>query len=420
MTFEVLTAFMTDEVVAYLAMLLPLLSVLLGLTFAVTSDAYIGRRHKRVLLVIVLLLLMLIWQNYAENLLAAADTYQPARVYVSILGYSIRPMILVLFCHLVEMDRSYWAAWAMIAANILVHLTALWSHVVFFFNAENHYEGGPLMHFCLYISLALMAYLGFIAVRRFRASQRSTLKLVGFNVFMILASLLLDSNVVETQQPVTFLTIAMVCSSLFFYIWLHLQFVREHERELIDGQNMQLMLSQIQPHFLINSLEVIRNLCRKNPSAAEGAVLRFEKYLRGNMDSLTQEGFIPLSQELDHTRQYLELEQLRFPDELHVVWDIRADDFRLPTLTVQPLVENAVRHGIRGSASGSGTVTVATREREDRYEVIVTDDGPGFDPHAPFGDDRTPVGLQNVRQRLEKMGGALAIDSSPEIGRAHV
>ena len=91
-------------------------------------------------------------------------------------------------------------------------------------------------------------------------------------------------------------------------------------------------------------------------------------------------------------------------------------DFLLPPLTLQPLAENAVRHGIRGKKSGAGTVKIATREYENRYEVIVTDDGNGFEPNAIPQDGHSHIGLSNVRERLRYTGGELRIGAGPEGG----
>jgi len=134
------------------------------------------------------------------------------------------------------------------------------------------------------------------------------------------------------------------------------------------------------------------------------------------MDSLVLKEPIPFRTELEHAKVYLELEQLRFPDELHIDYDLRCMDFLIPALTLQPLAENAVRHGVRGKKSGEGTVTIATREYEDRFEVIVTDDGNGFDPDAIPQDDHTHIGLNNVRERLRYAGDDLRIGAGPEGG----
>ena len=265
-------------------------------------------------------------------------------------------------------------------------------------------------------SAILLFNLLFLSVRKFRTTGGRSNWVPLISVLLILGSIILDSTVGSSLQPVTFLTAAVVLCSSFYYVWLHLQFVRTHETELLDGQRIQIMMSQIQPHFLFNSLEAIRRLYRKDPGKADGELLKFERYLRGNMDSLAQEGPIPFRTELEHTKMYLELEQLRFPDELHIAYDLSCTDFRLPALTLQPLAENAVRHGVRGKKSGEGTVTITTREYADRIEVTVADDGNGFDPDAIPEDDHSHIGLNNVRERLSYAGADLRISSGPEGG----
>ena len=190
----------------------------------------------------------------------------------------------------------------------------------------------------------------------------------------------------------------------------------EKERENAQLRT-DIMLSQIQPHFLYNALGAIQELCDSDPKTAGAATAKFARYLQGNMRSLSESGAVAFEAELQHTKAYLELEQLRFMDKLIVRYDVTCRDFRLPTLTLQPIAENAVRHGARGK-KGVGTVTVATREYPDCWEITVTDDGPGFDPDnpTPRNDGRAHIGIQNVRERLRSIsGGDLRIES--ELGK---
>ena len=163
---------------------------------------------------------------------------------------------------------------------------------------------------------------------------------------------------------------------------------------------------------------MIQELCRSDPAQAEAATVQFANYLRGNMDALQTKALIPFRQELEHTRQYLALEEMRFEDKLTVRYDIQCESFALPILTLQPIVENAVRHGVRGNADGRGEVVIATREMPDCYEITVTDNGPGFDPEKREKDQGSShVGIQNVRQRLAQMcGDELTIESMPGAG----
>lgn len=172
-----------------------------------------------------------------------------------------------------------------------------------------------------------------------------------------------------------------------------------------------IMLSQIQPHFLFNSLNVILDLCYTDPMRAARATERFSTYLRRNIDAIKAEKPVAFADELEHTKTYVELEKMRFLDQLTVNWNIECADFRIPSLTLQPLVENAVRHGVRQKENG-GTVTVRAWDAGDNYEISVTDDGLGFDPEKTPDDGRSHIGLQNVRERLRRIsGGDLRIDS---------
>ncbi len=182
----------------------------------------------------------------------------------------------------------------------------------------------------------------------------------------------------------------------------------DQEKELLKSRVL-IMLSQIKPHFLYNSLGSISELCVTDPERAREALVDFSDYLRSNMDSIGNDEIIPFSKELKHIECYLNLEKIRFGSRLKVVYDIKVSDFSIPTLTIQPLVENAVKHGVCAKKEG-GTVTLATRREENRIIVSVIDDGVGFDGNAAGNTDekdtRSHVGLENVQKRLEQLAGA--------------
>ena len=183
------------------------------------------------------------------------------------------------------------------------------------------------------------------------------------------------------------------------------------EKELYEAE-MQIMVSQIRPHFLYNALTSIAMMCELDPKTAKEATIAFSKYLRGNMDSLKQTKAVPFEQELSHLKNYLYIEKLRFDDLLNIEYDIQATDFEVPQLSIQPIVENAVKHGV-GMAEDGGTVMISTRETDDAFEVIVSDNGVGFDVNAPKKDDgRSHVGTENTRKRLKEMCDAELIITS--------
>lgn len=171
------------------------------------------------------------------------------------------------------------------------------------------------------------------------------------------------------------------------------------------------MLSQIQPHFLYNALNAIYYLCEKNAGLAQQAIAEFSDYLRGNLDSIGVEDNVPFERELTHIRNYLFLEKLRYEDELEIIYDLETLDFRLPPLTVQPLVENAVRYGV-GQAPDGGSVIIRSTEHDAYYQVEVIDDGIGYHADEVQEIGRSHIGISNVRERLELMvHGSLEIEN---------
>lgn len=183
------------------------------------------------------------------------------------------------------------------------------------------------------------------------------------------------------------------------------------QKELFEAE-VQIMVSQIRPHFMYNALSSIAILCKLDPDTAYEATVTFSDYLRGNMDSLKQTAPVPFTKELEHLKKYLYIEKLRFDDLLNIEYDIQATDFELPLLSIQPIVENAVKHGV-GMKKEGGTVKISAIETADAFEVIIADDGVGFDMNAPKKDDgRSHVGMENTKKRLRDMCGADIIITS--------
>jgi LytS/YehU family sensor histidine kinase len=179
------------------------------------------------------------------------------------------------------------------------------------------------------------------------------------------------------------------------HVW-HARELTERKAELTQSR-ISIMLSQIQPHFLYNSLNSIYYLCEEDPLKAQQAIGDFSDYLRGNLDSLKRTEPVPFEQELKHIQIYLSLEKMRFDKKLNVVYDIETMDFCVPALSIQPIVENAVRYGVGKKAEG-GTVMLRVKEKPDSYCITVSDDGVGFDPYETQDDGRTHVGIDNVKR----------------------
>ena len=188
----------------------------------------------------------------------------------------------------------------------------------------------------------------------------------------------------------------------------------ELEKATLNAQlaesRISTMMSQIRPHFIYNTLGSIEQLCKLDPPKAGELVHNFAKYLRGNFGELDNPKPIPMSQEMEHVHHYISIENVRFPD-MTFTFEMNSEDFSIPALTVQPIVENAIKHGLMRLPKG-GTIRVVSYETETDYCISVVDDGVGFDTNALM-DDRKHVGLRNIRERLKVMvNGTLEIEST--------
>jgi hypothetical protein len=404
---------MTDYII-----LMPLSIILFGLTPIVLRDSYLGKSKKQVMIGIITLISLNVVQNVAEYILQTAIVFPYLRTVISTFGYCIRPVIIVLFCKLVKPNVKNTVAWILVIINALVYSTALYSKWVFFIDENNHYQGGRLLegklsNLAYYICGALLCHLLYCTIIEFK-NRKSWLWMVVVNAALVVFSMLLELSPASFDYPVDYVTIASVCCSLFYYIWLHLEFVKDHEMALMAEQRIKIMMSQIQPHFLYNTLASIQSLCLTDPIKAAEVTGKFGVYLRNNLDSLETPTLIPVEKELEHTRVYAEIEMMRFP-KIEVKYNIEAKDFYIPALTIQPLVENSIRHGLRKREHG--VVEISTRKIGDSYRIVISDNGIGFDPEEPLSTEKSHIGLSNVRERIEEMcSGTLTIDSHPNKG----
>ena len=192
----------------------------------------------------------------------------------------------------------------------------------------------------------------------------------------------------------------------------------ETEKRVLNAElaesRLSTMMSQIRPHFIYNTLGSIEQLCKLDPPKASALVHNFAKYLRGNFGELDNPKPIPMSQEMEHIHHYISIENVRFPD-MTFTFEMNSENFLIPALTVQPIVENAIKHGLMKLPRG-GTIRVVSYETDTAYCILVEDDGVGFDTSVLI-DERKHVGLRNIRERLKAMvNGTLEIESTVGVG----
>ena len=391
---------------------LALLLQLIGLVIVVIADSYLQKKQKRILLLIALLAFSLLVRDRWDSVLTERPD-RLLRTLLGIYGYGIRPVILVLYLKTLEMNRSRKLLWCLVAANAAIYLSALFSGISFRITEENLFAMGPLGYIGHVLCAGLLAMLVYESVKK--SLQRNA---TGSFILLLDAGLLVLATVWDWLQggsgPISWLTVVVVSSCLFYYLWLHMQSAFAHEQALEAEQRIQIMMSQIQPHFLFHTLSTIQALCRIDPEKASETTEKFGTYLRMNIDSISQSSLIPFRKELEHTRIYADIEMMRFP-YIHISYDIKEDDFELPALSIQPMVENAIRHGVRGRYNGS--VKIMTRGEENEIVISVIDNGKGFDPEGTEEAGGMHIGIRNVRERIEVLcGGSLEIESEPGKG----
>ena len=307
------------------------------------------------------------------------------------------------------------------AAALALCLLSAFNEMYIGYDETGHDVTGPLY----WLSQLLLLFM-LVPTLRLIWKNRGALGARGMWTFLMYGLIPILALPLQIFWAVTpYYLLGTTCAHVLVYTMLHLeqaQRTAEMEKQIISQQltlsksQNALVLSQIQPHFLYNALTSIYRLCDTKPEAAKEAVSDFAKYLRGNLDSISRSDLIPFDEELRHTQAYLALEKLRYGEELTIAYDIQARDFFIPPLTIEPLVENAVEHGISDLPDG-GRVTLSTAETADGYEVRVCDNGSGFDPSAAGRDERSHIGISAVRSRLAILcGGTLTIESAPGRG----
>lgn len=391
-----------------------LVGLLIGFSVVIVLDSYTSKNRKRTFAAIIALTVVLIMQNYFSCYLTLYVKAITWRVLVSVIGYAIRPVIITLFAVLFAPDKKHVIAWCLVGANAVMHATAFFSKIVFSFDSQNRYHGGPLRYLCYIICAILLVYLAFLGFSSYK-KKKADWKEVFFHLFWILIIVLgivCDFVWADGSLWISYVTVAVVIAEVFSYIWLHQRFVEDYESAVLAEQRYKTMISQLRPHFIYNSLSAIAEI-EGVPEKAQEAIVDLSRYLRDNLDAMTLHELIPFKRELEHIKKYVELEKLRFGDRVNVVFDIQSSDFLLPAMVVQMLVENAIKHGITKKYEG-GTVWVSTKYEDKKYVVTVRDDGVGFDTEKEISGNH--IGINNIRKRIEySIDGTLDIAS--EIGK---
>ena len=296
---------------------------------------------------------------------------------------------------------------------VLLVCISQFTGLYYYFDAENIYHRSPWHHLSVLLPVAGMLLDLSILVQCRKALKKEIFwSMLSYIVLPILGGVLLIF-----YYGIALTNISICISSVFMFLVAVMeqnQIMEQKEREAYDLKTT-IMLSQIRPHFIYNTLTSIKYLCRKDPEQASETIDEFSAYLRGNLESLMAQKPISFHKELEHTKNYLAIEQRRFGDRIRVRYEIREEYFLIPSLILQPIVENAVKHGIIKKENG-GTILIRTERSGNDYYITVEDDGVGY-VKGEKKDGRNHIGVENTRSRLKSMcGGDLEITSVPGRG----
>jgi MFS family permease len=293
--------------------------------------------------------------------------------------------------------------WAVYFVLLVVTQFTTW---IYYFTPDNFYHRGAWYPLLL-IPPALLMVADLIGLWRFRAALSHRQRGAFLIYFVVPLGCMLIQMFFYGLLLIVFGTALAV---LFMFIFLLYDQVEQSIQQAEENarQRASINVLQMRPHFICNTLMSIYYLIAQDADKAQQVTLDFTTYLRNNFTAIAKEDMIPFAEELEHTRAYLAVEKMRHEDKLYVELDAPCTAFRVPPLTLQPIVENAIVHGVSPDMEPL-YLSVLTRETKAGREIIVEDTGPGF---APADDHEPHIALANIRERLEMMcGGTLEIIS---------
>ena len=354
--------------------------------------------------------------NGLSNLILFRNTVPAVLLYLTIILEALLlsmtlPMMTIYLLHCcgenVRSSKLFHAVlslWVVFAGLVL---TAPFIGCFYHFTPDNRYYRDS-WYSLLMVPVLVLMLLNILGLMR-RRNLLSRKEFLSFIIAMLPITVMLVINTFIEVYPL--IDICVVLSALSMYSLILSDQVEQalnRQRE-IANQRANIMVLQMRPHSIYNTMTSIYCLCDQNPKLARQVIMDFTTYLRKNFTAVASDAPIPFSSELEHTRAYLAVEQAQYEDSLFVDYDTPHTCFRVPPLTLQPIVENAVKHG-RDPYAGPFYISIRTQKTDSGSKIIVADNGRGFNTT----DDSEPhTALKNIQQRLEIMcGGNLTITSN--------
>ena len=313
----------------------------------------------------------------------------------------LMPMITVYLLRCSGERRKRTPLFASMLTLWLVYVALLiftqFSTEIYSISSKNVYQRGP-WYFVLLVPPAAMMIMNCISLF-FRRKQLTKKQRAAFTVYLLIP---LGCMLIQMfSYGLLMIVIGTSVSAMIMFVFILMDQVDHSIRQQKENaaQQASITVLQMRPHFIYNTLMSIYYLCKQDAEKAQQVILDFSSYLRKNFTAIAKADAIPFEEELEHTRAYLAVEQARFKDQLLVEFDTPFTDFRIPPLTLQPIVENAVKHGMDPELEPL-FISISTRRQDGYAEITVDDSGPGY---QPVDDNEPHIGLDNVRERLKMM-----------------
>ncbi|MBQ8967402.1 histidine kinase [Ruminococcus sp.] len=329
-------------------------------------------------------------------------------------AYIFRPLIIMIEVFLVIPEKKYRLLCSVPAImNTAVYSTSYFgSNVTFFIGWHNDWHGGPLSITVYVVQIFYLLLLLFFSVRYF--TQKNIKRSI------IILTIFLQSVTIAITEHMDILTnqvntVTALCI-LEYYIYLSSIYQQEmkdmitqKELEITRGE-LLILRNQIQPHFIYNSLSIIRSMAKRDSAKAVSCIDDFSEYLRAHINAIKNDDMVPFAEELENVSIYLSLVQVDYSRKVEIRYDLNVTNFTIPPLLLEPIVENAVEHGI--SRSG-GRLTIATDEIDGVVTVSISDNGTAAADEGEKKALHTGIGLANTRRRLEmQCGGTLEMNTT--------
>ena len=401
----------TTIIIGYCAGSAMLVLMLMALAYAIVMPSP-DRWSKNYFITLFSLLTLCVTATFASAILyGKPELVEAERIscFVEALFLSIlMPIPLILLLHSCNerikdsaLFRAVMTLWCIYFVMLLI---GQFTDVFYIITPENLFLRTKWFSLLL-VPLLLIMLLNIVGLIR-RRKKLSRRFLVAFLIYLLPMTVFITIHTyVDIELPL-FLGVGICALSMYSLIISDhiLQILRqqreiaEQERE-IARQRAGVMVLQMRPHFIYNTMMSIYYLCKQDADKAQQVTLDFTAYLRRNFTAIAGEELIPFKEELEHTRAYLAIEQAQHEEMLYVEYDTPHVNFSLPPLTLQPLVENAVKHSLDPNGDPL-RIFIKTQQTNTGSEIMIENNGLSY---QPADDDEPHTALANIQQRLKLM-----------------